>query len=145
MRIKVVTSINVRSSPFASPRVVVQDAFPDPDGDAILGKISSALRSLSPDQHPRMDRLIASQRIPRGSRLSGWLHGSSVRNNDRRRPSNHTRNTSHTRYVHFRITFPLMWATPQLARYVPRARSLRNPFGSSYYLDFCLEKAMLTA
>lgn len=140
MRIKVVTSINVRSSPFASPRVVVQDAFPDPDGDAILGKISSALRSLPPDQHPRMDRLIASQRIPRGSRLSGWLHGSSVRNNDRRRPSNHTRNTSHTRYVHFRITLSLMWAPPQFARYVPGARVSEIPLGRLIAWTFALKK-----
>lgn len=43
-----------------------------------------------------MDRLIASQRIPRGSRLSGWLHGSSVRDNDRRRPPIQTRKTTHT-------------------------------------------------
>ena len=82
MRIKVVTSINVRSSPFASPRVVTQEAL-------------------------RMDRFIASQRIPHGSRLSGWLHGTSVRNNDerslihtsktsgKRRPT-HAKKTSHT-------------------------------------------------
>ena len=82
MRIKVVTSINVRSSPFASPRVVTQEAL-------------------------RMDRFIASQRIPRGSRLSGWLHGTSIRDNDgrsptramktsgRRRPT-HAKKTSHT-------------------------------------------------
>ena len=71
MRINVVTSINVRSSPFASPRVVTQEAL-------------------------KMDRFIASQRIPRGSRLSGWLHGTSVRNNDARKPRVHARKTSHT-------------------------------------------------
>ncbi|KAF6226395.1 hypothetical protein HO133_009261 [Letharia lupina] len=43
-----------------------------------------------------MDRFIATQRIPRGSRLSGWLHGSSVRDNSGRRPPIHTRKTSHT-------------------------------------------------
>ena len=95
MRIKVVTSINVRSSPFASPRVVTQEAFPEP-GDGILEKKSPANSSLAPGRDLRMDRFIASQRIPRGSRLSGWLHGSSVRNNDRRRPPVHTRKTSHT-------------------------------------------------
>ncbi|KAL9133130.1 MAG: hypothetical protein Q9175_005690 [Cornicularia normoerica] len=96
MRIKVVTSINVRSSPSASPRVVIQEAFPEPErGDAFLGK-SSAMLSLASGQHPRMDRIIASQRIPRGSRLSGWLHGSSVWDNDRRRPPIPTRKISHT-------------------------------------------------
>ncbi len=99
MRIKVVTSINVRSSPFTSPRVATQEAFPQSEpGDANLEKTSSVLPSVASGQLPRMDRLIASQRIPRGSRLSGWLHGSSVRGNDGKRPPVHTRKpkTSHT-------------------------------------------------
>ena len=99
MRIKVVTSINVRSSPFASPRIAIQETFPEPEnGDAILEKSSRTTPSLAPGLLPSMDRFIASQRIPRGSRLSGWLHGSSVRRNDRRKPPTHTRKPkiSHT-------------------------------------------------
>lgn len=96
MRIKVVTSINVRSSPFASPRVVIQEAFPEPErSDAILEKLS-VMPSRAPAQQSRMHGFLASQRIPRGSRLSGWLHGSSVRGNDRRIPPIHNRETSHT-------------------------------------------------
>ena len=94
MRIKVVTSINVRSSPFASPRAVSQEPFPERErSDAIL-EDSPAVSHLASGQLPRMDRFIASQRIPRGSRLSGWLHGSSVRANDRRRPPVHTQKTT---------------------------------------------------
>lgn len=97
MRITVVTSINVRSSPSASPRVVIQEALPEPErGNAILEKNPPPMPSLTPGQHPRMDRFIASQRIPRGSRLSGWLHGYSVRDNDRKRPPIHTKKISHT-------------------------------------------------
>ena len=99
MRIKVVTSINVRSSPFTSPRTAIQDAFPEPERrDAVLETTSPATPSLAPGWLQRMDRLLASQRIPRGSRLSGWLHGSSVRRNDGRGPPVHARKTktSHT-------------------------------------------------
>ena len=99
MRIKVVTSINVRSSPFTSPSTATQHAFPEPEGrDANLEKASPAIRSPAPGLLQRMDRLIASQRIPRGSRLSGWLHGSSVRRSDGNRPPVHARKTktSHT-------------------------------------------------
>lgn len=99
MRIKVVTSINVRSSPFTSPRTATQDDFPEPEGhDAILEKVSPAIRSRAPGLLQRMDRLIASQRIPHGSRLSGWLHGSSVRRSDGKKPPVHARKTktSHT-------------------------------------------------
>lgn len=97
MRIKVVTSINVRSSPSASPSVVIQEAFPESERcNAVLKREPSATPSLAPGQHSRMDRFIATQRIPRGSRLSGWLHGSSVRDNSGRRPPIHTRKTSHT-------------------------------------------------
>lgn len=97
MRIKVVTSVHVRSSPFASPRIVIQEAFPEPEGgNAILENNFSAMPCIAPGQHSSMDRFIASQRIPRGSRLSGWLHGYSVHDNDRRRPPIHTKKTSHT-------------------------------------------------
>ncbi|KAM0797849.1 hypothetical protein BDR22DRAFT_891896 [Usnea florida] len=93
MRIKVVTSINVRSSPFASPGTVSQDSFPERERDDAILEDSPAVSDLTSGQPPRMDRFIASQRIPRGSRLSGWLHGSSVRANDRRRPPVHTQKT----------------------------------------------------
>lgn len=94
MRIKVVTSINVRSSPFASPKVVIHKPTPEPEhADAILENISLAIPSLTPG---RMDRFIVSQRIPRGSRLSGWLHGSSVPDSDRRKSPIYTGKTFHT-------------------------------------------------
>lgn len=49
MQIKVVTSINVRSSPFASPRVVIQEAFPEPERcHASLEKKTSAKPLLVP-------------------------------------------------------------------------------------------------
>ena len=99
MRIKVVTSINVRSSPFSSPRDAIQDIFPEPErDDAIVEKIPLATPSSVPGQLSKMDQFIASQRIPRGSRLSGRLHGSSVRRTDGRRPLVQTKKpkTSHT-------------------------------------------------
>lgn len=98
MRIKVVTSINVRSSPFTSPSVATHHAFHE-RCDASLEKTSpSATPSLAPDQLSSMDRFIDSQRIPHGSRLSGWLHGSSVRGKDGKKPPVQTRKpkTSHT-------------------------------------------------
>ena len=98
MRIKVVTSINVRSSPYTSPSSAIQVAFPESERrDAVLEKSFPAIPSAS-GQLSRMDRLIASQRIPHGSRLSGWLHGSSVRSKDTKKPPIHPRKpkTSHT-------------------------------------------------
>lgn len=133
MRIKVVTSINVRSSPSASPRVVIQEAFPEPErGDAFLGK-SSAMLSLASGQHPRMDRFIASQRIPRGSRLSGWLHGSSVWDNDRRRPPIPTRKISHTStYCFAAAERGPRYHAPGIRSY-PSTRGLIDPVHSPSY------------
>ena len=99
MRIKVVTSINVRSSPYTSPSSAIQVAFPESERrDAVLENRLPAIHSSASDQLSRMDRLIASQRIPHGSRLSGWLHGSSVRSKDTKKPPVHPRKpkTSHT-------------------------------------------------
>ena len=103
MRIKVVTSINVRSSPYTSPSSAIQVAFSESErrDAAVLKKSHPATPSSSSSssgQLPRMDRLIASQRIPHGSRLSGWLHGSSVRSKDTKKPPIHPRKpkTSHT-------------------------------------------------
>ena len=98
MRIKVVTSINVRSSPFVSPSFSIQDAFSEPQRDDAVIEQPSATPSFVPSQHLNMDRFLASQRIPHGSRLSGWLHGSSVRRNDGKKPPAHSRKPkpSHT-------------------------------------------------
>ena len=99
MRIKVVTSINVRSSPYSSPSSAIQVAFPESERrDAVLDKSLPAIPSSASGQLPRMDRLLASQRIPHGSRLSGWLHGSSVRSKDTKKPPIHPGKpkTSHT-------------------------------------------------
>ena len=128
MRIKVVTSINVRSSPFASPRAVIQEAFPEPQERGDLGEKSSPMPSLAPGQYPRMDRLIASQRIPHGSRLSGWLHGSSVRTKDRREPPNFTRKTSHTSTSCFAAAERRQHATG--IRSYPSTRGLIDPVHS---------------
>ena len=130
MRIKVVTSINVRSSPFASPRVVIQEAFPEPERGDLEGKTPSAMPSPAPGQRPRMDRFIASQRIPRGSRLSGWLHGSSVRNNDRKPPI-HIRKTSHTSTYCFAAAERRHHA-PGIRSY-PSTRGLIDPVHSPTY------------
>ena len=89
MRIKVVTSINVRSSLFTSPTSAIQNPFPEPQrADAVIEQRSAApaLKRL-----PSMDRFLASQRIPHGSRLSRWLHGSSVRGSDSKKPPPHTK------------------------------------------------------
>ena len=99
MRIKVVTSINVRSSPYTSPSSATPVAFPQSERrDAVLERRLPAIPSSASGQLPRMDRLLASQRIPRGSRLSGWLHGSSVRSKDTKKPPIHPTKpkTSHT-------------------------------------------------
>ena len=99
MRIKVVTSINVRSSPYNSPSSAIQVAFPESERrDAVLERTLPAIPSSASGQLPKMDRLLASQRIPHGSRLSGWLHGSSVRSKDTKKPPVHPRKSkiSHT-------------------------------------------------
>ena len=99
MRIKVVTSINVRSSPYSSPSSAIQVDFPESERrDAVLARSLPAIPSSASGQLPRMDRLLASQRIPHGSRLSGWLHGSSVRSKDTKKPPIHPGKpkTSHT-------------------------------------------------
>lgn len=134
MRIKVVTSINVRSSPSASPRVVIQEAFPEPRrGNAILEKESSPTPSLGPGQHSRMDRIIASQRIPRGSRLSGWLHGYSVSDKDRKRPPIHSKKTSHTSTHCFAATERGHQHHAPGIRSYPSTRGLIDPVHSPTY------------
>ena len=137
MRIKVVTSINVRSSPFTSPRDAIQDAFPEPERrDAIVEKENSlATPSLVPGHSPRMDRFIASQRIPRGSRLSGWLHGSSVRRNDGRRPPVQSKKpkTSHTSTYCFAVAEQEDQRHVSGIRSYPSTRGLIDPVHSPTY------------
>lgn len=100
MRIKVTTSINVRSNTVPSSPSQAIDAFPPlPEKSRI---IVEKVRSTAPlpllFSQPNMatSRFMASQRPPRGSRLSAWIHGISVVNEDRGRASTHNRNTSHT-------------------------------------------------
>ena len=136
MRIKVVTSINVRSSPSVSPRTPVQEAFSEPERrDAILKNCSPATPSLCPSQLPRMDRFLASQRIPRGSRLSGWLHGSSVRSNDGKGPAIHTRKpkTSHTSTYCFAAAEPGHQHQAPGIRSYPSTRGVIDPVHSPTY------------
>lgn len=134
MRIKVVTSINVRSSPFASPRVVIRETLPEPErGNAILGKSSSAVLSFPPGQHRRMDRIIASQRIPRGSRLSGWLHGYSVRDKDSKRSPIPARKTSRTSTYCFAAAERGQPTHAPGIRSYPSTRGLIDPVHSPTY------------
>ena len=129
MRIKVVTSINVRSSPNT-------EAFSEPERrDAILKNCSPATPSLVPGRLPRMDRFLASQRIPRGSRLSGWFHGSSVRSNDGKRPAIHTRKQkiSHTSTYCFAAAEPGHQHQAPGIRSFPSTRGLIDPVHSPTY------------
>ena len=125
MRIKVVTSINVRSSPYTSPRSAIRDAFPEPERrDAHLERSLPAI-PFAQGLLQRMDRFIASQRIPPGSRLSGWLHGSSVRSKDSKKPPVHTRKpkTSHT------STYCFAAAEGQQQNHAPGIRSYPSTRG----------------
>ena len=100
MRIRVTTSINVRSNTISSTPVQAVDAFPPlpEEGQNTVEKVRS--KSPLPFFPTRSDmatsRFMASQRPPRGSRLSAWIHGFSTVNDDRGRPSKHNRKVSHT-------------------------------------------------
>lgn len=100
MRIRVTTSINVRSNTLPSPPSQAVDVFPPSPENAqsVVGKVRS--KSPLPFYSSHLDmatsRFMASQRPPRGSRLSAWIHGISVVNEDRGRASTHNRNASHT-------------------------------------------------
>lgn len=100
MRIRVTTSINVRSNTVPPTPVHATDDFtPLPEENKnLVEKVRS--KSPLPFLPTRSDmttsRFMASQRPPRGSRLSAWIHGFSVVSDDRGRPSAHNRKTSHT-------------------------------------------------
>ena len=80
-----------------------------------------------------MNRFIASQRIPRGSRLSGWLHGSSVRHKDRRRPPVQPRKTMQTStYCFAEAEGGQQTRTPGIRSY-PSTRGLIDPVHSPTY------------
>ena len=99
MRIRVTTSINVRSNTVPPSPIELQDEFPQPEE---RWKPIEKARSKSPIpllpiiQDMAASRFKASQRPPPGSRLSAWLHGASVLHSDRNRLATHNRNTSHT-------------------------------------------------
>ncbi len=100
MRIRVTTSINVRSNTVPSTPVQAVDAFPPSlqEGHNFVEKVRS--KSPLPFLPTRSDmatsRFMASQRPPRGSRLSAWIHGFSVVHDERGRPPTHNRKTSQT-------------------------------------------------
>ncbi len=95
MRIRVTTSINVRSNTVPSTPALVHDALPEDWNNYIVPekpKPTSAMPSIESAQ----SRFLASQRIPKGSRLSAWLHGFSVVGNQQRPTVAHHRKVSHT-------------------------------------------------
>ncbi len=100
MRIQVTTSISVRSNTAPSTPVQAVNAVPLSlgEGQNIVEKVrsQSPLPYLPTLSNMATSRFMASQRPPRGSRLSAWIHGFSVVNDDRRRPPPHNRKTSHT-------------------------------------------------
>lgn len=99
MRIRVTTSINVRSNTVPSTPAQVNDEFPvltDVKKIVEKSRSKSPLPFLTPRSNMPSSRFKESQRIPRGSRLSAWLHGFSVVNDERGRPAAHNRKASHT-------------------------------------------------
>lgn len=99
MRIKVTTSINVRSNTVPPTPIEHEDAAPQVEQSRRpLEKTRS--KSPIPFLPPLPDmaalRFKATQRPPRGSRLSAWLHGTSGRHGEGDRLSGHARDISHT-------------------------------------------------
>ena len=97
MRIRVTTSINVRSNTVPPTLAPVDDEFPEPEE---IRKNVEKPRSKSPIPFlPLPDmataRFKATQRPPPGSRFSAWLHGTSTLGTDRSRHTTHARQTSH--------------------------------------------------
>ena len=99
MQIQVRTSINVRSSVAPPSPTDANDHYPQAEE---RNKAIEKLRSKSPIpllpslQDMAAARFKTAQRPPPGSRLSAWLHGFSVVDNNRIRPAMHTRNVSQT-------------------------------------------------
>ena len=102
MRIRVTTSINVRSNTIPSTPAQVEDDFPPPPPLKGASSITERARSKSPiplltcRNDMSSSRFMARQRPPKGSRLSAWLHGFSIVDNDRGRAAAHSRQISHT-------------------------------------------------
>ena len=71
-----------------------------------------------PSLESAQSRLLASQRIPKGSRLSAWLHGCSVVGNQQRPTVAHHRKVSHT-------TTQCYSRTPRRSRAQTRPTGLR--------------------
>ena len=118
MRIRVTTSINVRSNTVPPSPIQVNDDFPQPEErEQRIEKTrsKSPIPFLPPLQDMAMSRFKASQRPPTGSRLSAWLHGASAMNDDRGRPRAHNRKISHTSTYCYHQT--------------PRRRSAERPTG----------------
>ena len=95
MRIRVTTSINVRSNTVPSTPALVHDALPEDWNNYIVPEKRNPTPAM-PSLESAQSRLVASQRIPKGSRLSAWLHGFSVVGNQQRPTVAHHRKVSHT-------------------------------------------------
>ena len=118
MRIRVTTSINVRSNTVPPSPVQVSNVPNLPEEqEQRIEKIrsKSPIPFLPPLQDMAMSRLKASQRPPAGSRLSAWLHGASTMNDARGRTGPHNRKISHTSTYCYHQT--------------PRRRSAERPSG----------------
>lgn len=102
MRIRVTTSINVRSNTVPSTSARDNEDFPplpQPQGDRLSvekARSKSPLPFLLPHSDMSKSRLMDSQRPPKGSRLSAWLHGFSSVREDHSRTATHNRKISHT-------------------------------------------------
>ena len=96
MRIRVTTSINVRSSPLLSAGPLDNGARPEKQWDnrMILRSPDCRMRSFAPHQDSATSCFVASQPRRKPSRLSALLNGFSGVNNDRRNDPGHDRKTS---------------------------------------------------
>ena len=117
MRIRVTTSINVRSNTVPSTPALVHDALPEDWNNYIIPEKRNPTSAM-PSLESAQSRLLASQRIPKGSRLSAWLHGCSVVGNQQRPTVAHHRKVSHT-------TTQCYSRTPRRSRTQSRPTGLR--------------------
>lgn len=117
MRIRVTTSINVRSNTVPSTPALVHDALPEDWNNYIVPEKENPTLAM-PSLESAQSRLLASQRIPKGSRLSAWLHGFSVVGNQQRPTVAHHRKVSHT-------TTQCYSRTPRRSRTQTRPTGLR--------------------
>ena len=117
MRIRVTTSINVRSNTVPSTPALVHDALPEDWNNYIIPEKRNPTLTM-PSLESTQSRLLASQRIPKGSRLSAWLHGCSVVGNQQRPTVAHHRKVSHT-------TTQCYSRTPRRSRTQSRPTGLR--------------------